>query len=69
MNEIKWELDLEAEPQGSSNGFWYDVTDGGYIDLSKLLKNSDQLEMAYNAISLLHSLEVVLNNNTLLNEF
>ena len=69
MSDIEWELDLEAEPQGSSNGFWYDLTDGGYIDLSKLLKNSDQLEMAYGAISLLHSLEVALDNNTLLNEF
>ena len=67
--QIKWELDLKAEPQGSSDGFWYDLTDGGYIDLEKLITNKAQLNIALKAIEILESLQDTLENNSLLNEF
>ncbi len=66
---VKWELFEDAEPQGSSNGFWYDLTDGGYIDLSKLIKDPIQLEQSQSAIRTLESLEKALDTATLLNEF
>ncbi len=65
----EWEFFEDAEPQGSSNGFWYDLTDGGYIDLSKLIKNPDQLTKAADAIVVLGGLESALEDATLLNEF
>lgn len=65
----KWDLKLDAEPQGSSNGFWYDLTDGGYIDLKKLLTNPDQIELANSAIATLKSLQDALEYAALLNEF
>lgn len=66
---MDWKLKLDAEPQGSSNGFWYDLTDGGYIHLEQLIEDSEQLQKARDAVLLLHSLEVALANNELLNEF
>ena len=66
---IEWELFKDAEPQGSSDGFWYDLTAGGYINLQKLIRNPAQLEKAGNAVKTLQSLEIALENATLLNEF
>ena len=69
----EWELFEDAEPQGSSDGFWYDLTKG-YIDLEKLIKNPDHLEKAKNAVKTLESLQKALEQKaletaTLLNEF
>lgn len=66
---IKWELNLNAEPQGSSNGFWYDLTGGGYIELDKLLTDPNQVKLANNAIATVKSLQDVLEQAALLNEF
>ena len=65
----EWELFEDAEPQGSSDGFWYDLTSGGYIDLSKLIKNKEQLAKAAEAVVVLESLQDALDNAELLNEF
>ena len=65
----EWDLIEDAEPQGSSNGFWYDLTGGGYIKLEKLIKAPDQLERARDAVRTLESLEKALEAATLLNEF
>ncbi|KKL21732.1 hypothetical protein LCGC14_2442470 [marine sediment metagenome] len=66
---LEWDLFEDAEPQGSSNGFWYDLTDGGYIDLSKFIKDPAQLEKALVAVKTLESLQKTLDGATLLNEF
>ena len=66
---IQWELNTDAEPQGSSNGFWYDLIDGGYINLVDLIKNSEQLKQAEDAVRTLESLQDALENANLLNEF
>ncbi len=66
---MKWKLDLDAEPQGSSNGFWYDITDGGYIKVEELLTDKKQIQAVEDAIDLLMNLERTLVNAELLNEF
>ena len=65
---MKWKFKKGAEPQGSSDGFWYDLTKGGYIDLEKLLEG-EQLERAEKAVALLFDLEESLKDAELLNEF
>lgn len=66
---MTWELFEDAEPQGSSDGFWCDLVYGGYINLSKLIKNPEQLKKAEDAASTLESLENALNVANLLTEF
>ncbi len=68
-NEIKWSLYVDANPQGSSDGFWYDLTDGGSINLDKLIEDPAQLDKANDAANLLLSLEKALNEADLLNIF
>ena len=63
----KWKFKEGAEPQGSSDGFWYDLTSGGYIKLEKVLEG-EQLEMAKNALATLKSLEDAMENAELLND-
>ena len=36
---INWKFKENAELQGSTDGFWYDITDGGYIEPELLLDN------------------------------
>lgn len=66
---IVWKIRKDAESQGSSDGFWYDLTDGGYIDLSLFIADKDQLKTAKDAVETLHSLQKTLENACLLNEF
>jgi len=65
---MNWKFKKNAEPQGSSNGFWYDLTKGGYIDLHELLAGK-RLEQAEEAVALLRDLEESLREAELLNEF
>jgi hypothetical protein len=69
MKSVEWKLKKDAEPTGSSDGFWYDITDGGYIDLNNLLDDDDQIKKANDAIDLLCDLRDCLEENELLNEF
>ena len=41
-----------------SDGFWYGLTDGGYIELTKLLEGDD-LQKAQEAVKLLQKVEEV----------
>jgi hypothetical protein len=65
----EWELDKGAKPQGSLDGFWYDITNGGHIQLEKLIENPEQLRIVREAIDNLWSLQQALEENGLLNEF
>ena len=67
--EIKWTLYVDSAQQGSSDGFWYDLTDGGYINLDKLIEDPIQLSKANDAVNLLLSLENALKKADLLTEF
>lgn len=66
---MKWKFKKNAKPQGSSDGFWYDLTKGGYINLSKLIADKEQLATAQNAVEVLKSLEEALAEAELLKEF
>lgn len=64
-----WDFSKDAKPQGSSDGFWYDLTDGGYIDIKAVLKHEDQIKKLQDAIDVVHSFEIALEREGLLNEF
>ena len=66
---MEWKFKKNLEPVGSSNGFWYDLTDGGYIIPKDILTNKDQITAVYEEIYLLESFEKALKNEELLNEF
>lgn len=69
MNKIKWKFKKDAEPQGSSDGFWYDLTSGGYISPSAVLEDEEQLKKLNDAIAVVSSFESALEDEELLNEF
>lgn len=64
-----WEFVANAEPQGSSDGFWYDLIDGGYIKPGEVLARQDQLDDLIAAIKVVSSFEKALEEAELLNEF
>jgi len=66
---MEWNFKDDAKPQGSSDGFWYDLTDGGYIDPDVLLADAEQIKLIDDAIKLLLSFQSALEENELLNEF
>jgi hypothetical protein len=66
---MKWKFKNDAEPQGGGDGFWYDITCGGYIDPSKILDNENQLKELMNAIELVSSFENSMKKAGLINEF
>ncbi len=41
--------------------FWYDLTDGGYIDPSELLENKEQIKKLQDAIELVESFQFALS--------
>jgi hypothetical protein len=66
---MKWKFKKGAKPQGSSDGFWYDLTLGGYINLFEVLEDEAQIKLVAEAVMLLYSLELNMGKKNLLNEF
>jgi len=66
---MNWKFKKDAEKQGSSDGFWYDITHGGYIKPEEVLADKKQLEQLEEALELVLSFENALNDNDLLEEF
>ena len=60
---IRWLFKKNAKPQGSSSGFWFDITDGGYIKPDLLLENRAQIEKLNWAIEVVKSFEEILKKN------
>ena len=68
---MEWKLTKEAEEAkkqvqennesdhsfGGSDGFWYDITDGGYFKAEKALSDIDQIAEVNKAVNLLRDLE------------
>lgn len=69
---MDWKLTKEAEEAkeqlagdegetehtfGGSDGFWYDITDGGYFKTEKVLSDIDQIAEVNKAVNLLRDLE------------
>ena len=65
---IDWKFKEYAKPQGSSDGFWYDI-DNGYIEPEKVLVDKEQLKQLEEALEIVMSFERALINNDLINEF
>lgn len=63
-----WNFKEGAEPQTSNDGFWYDLTDGGYIKPEEVLADGEQLEKLRAAIDIVQSFEAALSDNDLLEE-
>jgi hypothetical protein len=66
---VGWKFKEDAEAQGSSAGFWYDVTDGGYINPAEVLADEDQIAKVNAAVKTLKSFEQALEANGLIQEF
>jgi len=69
MEEINWKFKKDAEPQGSSSGFWYDITMGGYVKPEEVLEDKEQLQKLNDALAVVRSFESSLEENELINEF
>jgi len=66
---MDWKFKKDAELQGSSDGFWYDITMGGYIKPEEILEDKEQLNKLFDALDLVESFEKALESKGLLNEF
>jgi len=65
---IEWKFKEDAEPQGGSDGFWYDIHNG-YISPEKVLANPEQLEVLKQALDTISSFERALEEAELVIEF
>lgn len=52
---MKFEFKPRDEAYGSCDGFWYDLTDGGYIKPTEFLVNLEQVKAVEDAVKLLES--------------
>ncbi|KKL65572.1 hypothetical protein LCGC14_2153650 [marine sediment metagenome] len=66
---IDWKFKADAKPQGSSDGFWYDLVMGGYIKPEEVLADEEQYQMVADATETLKSFETALQDEGLLEEF
>lgn len=66
---MDWKFKEDAKPCGSSDGLWYDLTDGHYIKPENLLADENQVKALKEAIALIESFEGALLDAELLNEF
>ena len=66
---MKWKFKQGIAPQGSSDGFWYDIGDGGYINPQEILDDTQQIQAVIDAVALLHDFEQAMEDAGLLNEF
>ena len=66
---MEWKFKEGAEATNGSDGFWYELTVGGYIKPENFLSDSEQLSQLRDAIKLVRSFELALVDNDLWNEF
>lgn len=59
--EIKLKDGLEEGTVGGSDGFWYDLTSGGYFDPDEVMADPEQLAEMRKAIALVERLEEIYN--------
>ena len=65
---MDWKFKAGAPTQGGSDGFWYDLTAGGYIKPEEVLADPAQVIKLNKAIDLVSSFEDALENAGLLEE-
>ena len=65
----KWKFKDNAEPQGTSDDFWYNLTLGGYINPARVLSNKEQLDKLVDAIETVTSFEIAMDQAGLMKRF
>lgn len=65
----KYQEGIVEEGVGTSNGFWYDLTDGGYIKPEEILTDENRVKELNDAIQLLEDWRSELEEDGVLNEF
>lgn len=55
--QLEHEEDFTASTFGGGDGFWYDITDGGYFIPEEALSDKQQIEAVKSAVELLRDLE------------
>lgn len=58
--EFKFKDDVQSI---ECDDFWYDITDGGYLDPSEVLEDPDQIKQLNDAISLVYEFQQALEAN------
>lgn len=64
---LKWKFKKNAKPQGEGD-FWYDLTDGGYIEPEAVLIDKNQITALKDAIVLIRSFQIAMSDAELLND-
>lgn len=59
---MKWKIDAEI----ITSDFWYDITDGGYINPCDLLENDDDVKRVEEAIKILLEFKNSAENNNII---
>jgi len=67
--KMEWTFKKEAPMQGSSNGFWYDITEGGYVKAAEVLADPEQIELIRDALHTLNDFKSALEASGFLDEF
>jgi hypothetical protein len=67
--KVDWKFKEDAEAQGSSAGFWYDITDGGYLNPAEVLADEYQIAKVNAAVKTLESFELAMEAEGLIQEF
>ena len=63
-----WKFKDDVKPQGSSDGFWYNIANG-YINVEEVLASEDQMDRVFKALETLQSFEEAMKNEGLIIEF
>ena len=67
--DTEWKFKQDAKPHRSINGFWHDLTRGGFIKPEVLLDDEVQLAAVQSSIRTLEAFRQALKDAKLLNEF
>lgn len=65
---MKWRFKQDAEPQGNSDNFWYQLCNG-YIKPEELLADKEQIKKLKKAKELIEDFEQTIEENGLKIEF
>jgi len=66
---MDWKFKKDIPPQGSSDGFWYDITDGGYIRPKEILGDEEQLKILNEALRIVSNFEWTIKSKGILEQF
>jgi len=68
MKIVEWLFRKNAKRQGTSNGFWYDLTEG-YIVPEIVLEDEKRIRILKDAIETVKGFEEALEDAELINDF